>query len=54
MTRNNQIRKHFDFRMHANFGMVSVVGGTGKGHFYATRTNLARTLRRYRRIARVS
>jgi hypothetical protein len=48
--RNRQIRKNFDFRTHPRFGMVSVVGGTGKGHFYVSRAKLARTLRRFRRI----
>lgn len=52
MERNRQLRKNFDFRTHANFGMVSVVGGSGKGHFYATRSKLARVLRRLRRTMR--
>jgi hypothetical protein len=51
--RNVQLRKRFDFRMHANFGMISVVGGTGKGHFYCKRSQLAKTLRRLRRMQRI-
>jgi len=50
--RNVQLRKRFDFRTHANIGMVSVVGGTGKGHFYCKRSQLAKTLRRLRRMQR--
>jgi hypothetical protein len=52
--KNVQLRKRFDFRTHPQIGMVSVVGGSGKGHFYGKRSQLARTLRRYRRRLRAS